>query len=163
MRAIVCVLVLFLQVCAYAAAEERPGATVVEVAAGTLSFPGDGTAGEAFGGGAMRFYVTPRISVGPEITFVQGSRHTHWIGTGNLTWDIAPGPIVPFVVVGAGVFQTRQSFVRGTFTSYEPAFTAGGGIRAAVGRRFTVGAEARLGWESHVRANGFVSVKLFGD
>ena len=160
MRTIVCVLILCLQICAYTAAEERPGATVVEVAAGKLSFPG---MGEAFGGGAMRYYVTPRISVGPEITFVNGSRHTHWIGTGNLTWDIAPGPIVPFVVVGGGVFQTRRSFVRGTFTSYEPAFTGGGGIRAAVGRRFTVGAEARLGWESHVRANGFVGVKLFGD
>jgi len=151
---------------ARAAAEERPNPTA-EVAGGTLLFADDGVVSEGFLGGAARFYLTPKISVGPELAGIWGDRHSHLMLTGNLTYDLVgsvngnPRPVTPFVVVGAGLFQTRERFFSAeTFTSTEGAFTAGGGVRARVGDVAFVGAEARVGWELHVRLNGLVGFRF---
>ena len=40
------------------------------------------------------------------------------------------------------------------------AVTAGGGIRALIGRRAFFGAEGRIGWEAHVRLNAIIGVRL---
>ena len=148
-----------------AAAQARPS-PVVEFAAGALFFPDDSTATEGFAGGTARFYVTPRVSVGPELSFVQGDNHDHLILTGNVTYDFI-GPengraarVTPFVVAGAGLFRTNEEFPSGPFSHNEGAFTAGAGVRALAGDRVTLGAEARIGWELHVRVNGFVGVRL---
>jgi hypothetical protein len=148
------------------AAQERP-APVIEFAAGALLFPDDGgTVPEGFGGGAARFYLTPRVSVGPELSFVQGDNHDHFILTGNITYDFVgprngrPARVTPFVVGGGGLFRTGEGFAAGDFSHTEGAFTAGAGVRARAGDRVTMGAEARIGWELHVRVNGFVGVRL---
>ena len=145
-----------------AVAQERPQ-PVAEIAVGTLVFP---EAVETFGGGTVRFYVLPRVSVGPEFTYVSGDRHSHVIWTGNLTFDVIRGPRgqrrwTPFLVAGGGLYQTREHFfTREVYTSTEGAVTAGGGVRGRVGRRVHVGAEARFGTEPHLRLNGFVGVQL---
>lgn len=145
--------------------QERP-APVIEVAAGAYLFPDDGeTMNEGFLGGAGRFYLTPQLSVGPELAYVSGDHHSHWILTGNLTFDFRrprngePASFTPFFVVGGGLYSTRENFFdRGYYTSYEGAFTTGGGIRGRAGRRVSLGAEARIGWEAHIRLNGFVAI-----
>ncbi len=148
-----------------AAAQERPR-PVAEFAAGTLLFADDGVVPEGFVGGAARFHASPRISVGPEISYVQGERHSHLMVTANMTFDLIgpaggePAPVTPFIVAGGGLFRTRQQFPREIFTSTEGAFTAGGGVRARVGKSIFVGAEARIGWEMHIRVNGMVGVRL---
>src|SRR5262245_23938606 len=107
---------------ASAAAQGRPGPTI-EAAGGALVFPDDATVTERFGGGTVRFYVTPRISIGPEFAFISGERHTHQMLTGNVTVDLlgAPAagsrPLTPFVVAGGGLFRTREEFPREIFTS----------------------------------------------
>ena len=136
----------------------------VALLVGFLAFPDDGVVKEGMGGGSARLQLTPRLSLGPELTFIQGQDHSHTMLTGNVTWDLrrAPSRIVPFVVGGGGVFQTRERFFRESFSSDDPAFTVGGGVRVAAGPRVTVGAEMRLGWELHLRTNGFVGIRLFG-
>jgi hypothetical protein len=147
-------------------AQERPQ-PVVEVAGGTLLFADDGIVAEPFVGGTARFYVSPRVSVGPEIAFVDGENHSHLMVTGNVTFDFLapvhgePRPLTPFALVGGGLFRTRESFPnQQDFTSKEGAFTAGGGLRVALGRRLVAGAEVRVGWELHTRLNGFVGVRF---
>jgi hypothetical protein len=147
-------------------AQERPD-PAVELAAGALLFADDGVVSEGFVGGAGRIYLTPRLSVGPEISYVNGDNHSHFILTGNVTFDLVhprsgrPRQVTPFVTAGAGLFRTREQFLGNeTFTSTEGAFTAGGGVRALVGRRVFVGAEARVGWELHIRLNAMVGVQL---
>jgi hypothetical protein len=168
-RAGVVVLVVLCAIFAWvrpASAEERPGPSV-EFAAGALLFPDDGIVTEGFAGGAVRFYVLPRVSIGPELAYVRGRYHSHLMVTGNVTFDFLapthgrPRSVTPYAVAGGGLFQTRERFPStGTFTSGDPAFTAGLGMRALVGRRVTVGAEARIGWELHLRVNGIVGVRL---
>jgi hypothetical protein len=149
-----------------AAGQGRP-APVVEFAAGSLFFPDNAVVAEGFAGGAARVYVSPRVSIGPEVAFVSGDNHSHLMLTGNATFDLVrpvggePRPLTPFVAVGAGMFQTRESFPNdAVFTHTEGAFTAGGGVRARVGKRVFVGAEARVGWELHLRLNGSVGLRL---
>jgi hypothetical protein len=145
-----------------AAAQDRPVAAV-EFAGGALVFADDGAVTEGFVGGSGRFYVSPRISLGPEVSFIQGDNHNHLMLTGNVTIDLAaPGDkVTPFVVAGAGLFRSNESFPNNTtFSHNEGAFTAGGGVRALVGDYVIVGAEARVGWELHTRFNGFIGVRL---
>ena len=148
-----------------ASAQGRP-AVALEFAAGKLSFPDDGVINEGLLGGAARFYLTPRLSVGPEFAYVNGDRHSHMMLTGNVTFDFLgpvngqPRRVTPYVVAGGGVFTTRDEFPRGPFWSSDPAFTAGGGFRALLGRSAFIGAEARIGWELHMRLNALVGVRF---
>ena len=145
-----------------AMAQTRPG-PALEFAAGWVGFADDGIVSERLVGGAARLYVLPRISVGPEIVYIDGDNHNHLTVTGNVTWDVGPTNtrrLTPFLVAGAGLFRTRESFFSGPFTSTEGAFTAGGGVRAPVGDRVTVGIDARVGWELHVRVNGLIGLRL---
>jgi hypothetical protein len=146
---------------ATAAAQESRRAAV-ELSAGSLLFPDDGLVTEGMVGGSARFHLLPRVAIGPELVFVQGSNHSHLVLTGNVTFDFL-GPtggreprVTPFAVVGGGMFQTRDQTPIGRATSSEGAFTAGGGVRALVADRLYVGAEARIGWELHLRFNGSV-------
>jgi hypothetical protein len=148
------------------AAQERPG-PVVEFTVAWMGFPDDGLVSESVGGGAGRFYVSPRISLGPEVAFIQGDNHSHLMATGNITVDLLSPVagsrarrVTPFVVVGGGLFQTRSRFSTGTFSSNEGAFTAGVGVRALVGDRVTVGVDTRIGWEPHIRVSGVVGIRL---
>ena len=159
-----------------AAAQNRPldsltlarakPAPVAEFAAGVLMFPDEGVVTEGFAGGAGRFYLSPRISVGPEVAYISGDRHSHLMLTGNMTFDfLRPEngqlrPVTPFAVVGGGLFRSRYIFPNEIFTHNEGAFTAGGGIRARMADRVVAGVEARLGWETHIRLNGFIGVRF---
>jgi hypothetical protein len=148
-----------------AAAQDRPSPSL-DLSAGWVGFADDGIVSEGMAGAAGRFYLSPRIALGPELVYIGGDNHSHLVVTGNLTFDlIAPAAgrapaITPFLVGGGGMFQTRESFANGDYSHTEGAFTAGGGVRAAVGPRLTVGVDARIGWETHLRINGVVGVRL---
>ncbi len=146
-------------------AQDRP-APALELAAGWVGFADDGVVSERPIGAAARWYLSPRVSIGPEVTFIAGESHSHQVVTGNLTFDfLAPRNgrprVTPFVVVGGGMFRTSEAFAfRPSYASTEGAFTVGGGMRVPINDRFAAGIDARLGWEPHLRLTGFVSVRL---
>jgi hypothetical protein len=148
-----------------ATAQQRP-APVLEFAAGQLLFADDGVVEEGFFGGDARIYVSPRVSVGPEVAVIFGQTHSHLMLTGNLTCDLlspvnaVPRRVTPFIVVGGGLFRTSEQFQSGSYSHNEGAFTAGGGVRIRIADNVAAGVEARLGWELHVRLNAVVGVRL---
>jgi hypothetical protein len=160
------VIALLVSPLARAAAAQDIPPPAVEFEAGWVGFADDGIVHESMVGGAARWYLRPRLGVGPELVYVSGSHHSHRIVTGNITFDLLspasgrPRPVTPFLVAGGGLFQTRETLTGGDFTSSEGAFTAGGGIRASAGDRVTIGIDARVGWELHLRVNGFVGLRL---
>jgi hypothetical protein len=145
--------------------QTRPG-PAGEFAAGWVGFADDAVISEGLVGGAARFYATPRVAVGPEIAFIKGKNHSHLMMTANLTVDLLsviagePPRVGPFIVVGGGLFQTRERFASGPFVSREGTFTAGGGVRIQLSGRMYAAAEARLGWETHLRVNGAVGFRM---
>jgi hypothetical protein len=148
-----------------AAAQERPR-IALELTPGWVGFADDGVVSEGLLAGSARFCLTPRLSVGPEISYISGRYHSHFVLTGNVTFDFLgpsngrPPRVTPFLVAGAGLFQTREQFFTGPYTSSEGAFTAGGGVKAHVGDNLIVGGEVRIGWEPHLRANGIIGVRF---
>jgi len=135
----------------------QDGAWVAEGTAGYAGFVDDATKNYWVAGGGFRRYLTPRLSVGPEVVVMGNSNlltDRHAIATGNVILDLYPRTVrrlTPFVVGGFGLFFSRDQVRNGPFWSNDPAFTAGGGIRARVGERVSIGAEYRLGWEPHHR------------
>ena len=152
-----------------AIAQDRP-APIVELEAGWVGFADDGIVSEMLIGAAARWYLGPRVSVGPELVYLSSEHHSHLIVTGNLMFDIrreqSGRDVIPFLVIGGGLFQTRDTyFTRSStyqvpYTSNEGAFTAGGGVRVIVNDRVTAGVDARMGWEPHVRVNGSIGIRL---
>ena len=149
-----------------ASAQER-GTTAIDVSAGWTGFADDGIVSEGAVGAAARWHVSPRVSIGPEFTFISGESHSHRVLTANVTFDLLSprsgrSRVTPFIVIGGGVFNTSESFAftGERFSSSEGAFTVGGGVRAPINDRVSLGADARLGWEPHIRLMAFASVRL---
>ena len=155
-----CLVIAGLAAATPASAQDRPSPSL-DLHAAWFGFADDGVVSEVGFGGAFRWYLHPRIAIGPEAIYIQGDNHHHFVLTGNLTVDLLPGrAIEPFIVVGGGLFQTYETFFGDAVTSSEGAFTAGGGVRAFVSDRVSVGVDARVGWETHIRVGGIVAIRL---
>jgi hypothetical protein len=117
-------------------------------------------------GGGARVYVTPRLSIGPEIAYLTGTsgalEASHLSVAGTLTFEAnrdASWPrIVPYLVVGGGYLRQKTVVGRGPgnpglapFISSEPTVSAGIGARINLGSRMFVAPEFRLGWEPESR------------
>jgi Outer membrane protein beta-barrel domain len=159
-------MVLLVGLAASALAQERPS-PAAEFQSGWVGFVDETPVHHALFGGAARIYLTPRLAVGPEIDYLRGPRTDRDLfATGNLTFDVRrprngqPPRVSPFVVAGAGL--GRHSFRFGTldYSHTEGAFTGGGGVRVWVTDRLYAAAEARFGWELHMRISGAVGVTL---
>jgi len=144
--------------------DARP-APALEFLAGYAGFADDATIDHGIVGAAGRVYLTPRLAVGPEFVYMRGPGSDRDLFlTGNLTFDVLPPRfgrprrVTPFLVAGGGFFQHSDRFGAFDFTSYEGAFTAGGGVRGWVTRRVYALADFRLGWELHARINAGIGI-----
>jgi hypothetical protein len=145
---------LILTLAVPASAQERP-APAIEGGVGY-----HGKVDEAFDNflavhGGARVFVTSRVALGPEITWLRGSRNDRdWIVTGNVTIDLLESSgrrVVPYAIAGAGWATMQTEVGTGAYRSSEFALTAGGGVRFALGRRVYIAPEVRTGWETHLR------------
>ena len=151
---------------AFAQSDARP-APAWEVLAGYAGFVDDATIDHAVFGTAARVYVTPRLAIGPELVYMRGPNSDRDLFlTGNVTFDVMPPRsgrpphVSPFLVAGGGFFQYSDRVGSFSFTSYEGAFTAGGGVRAWITDRVYALADFRFGWELHARVNAGVGIGL---
>ena len=124
----------------------------VEGAAGKSWFADDSAIEHTIGSAALRWMLSPRVSIGPEITYMKGPGSDRDLFlTSNITFDTRPSGITPFIVGGGGFFRHSDRFGRETFSSMEGAFTAGGGVRFPLRSGLYIAPEARIGWELHSR------------
>lgn len=148
------------------AAMPRP-APVAEISGGWAGFGDEGIVHHALGGLGVRSYLTRRLSIGPELQYMIGpDTDRDLIVTGNLVVDVLaptldrPRRTTPYLVIGGGFFRHSNRFFNETFTSTEGAYTAGFGVRTWVTERVFVAADARLGWEPHLRLAATVGIAL---
>ena len=142
-----------------ATAQQRPG-VALEGSPGWAGFVDNSTKDHRVVGGGARFYLTPRLALGPEVVYMRGpNTDRDLMLTGNLTFDLgrsgAAGPprLNPFLVAGGGLFRHTDDFNGVAFTSTEAAFTAGGGLRVFLTDRVYIAPEVRIGWELHLRTS----------
>ena len=148
------------------AQEMRPPASL-EIFAGHAGFADDATIEHAVFGGAARVYVTPRVSIGPEITYMRGPRDDRdWFFLGNLTFDVRhpqsgrPPRVSPFLIGGAGFFTHSDRVGTGIYTSGEGTFAAGAGTRVHITDRVYAVGDLRFGWEWHYRVTGGIGITM---
>ena len=98
-------------------AQDRPPVGL-EFSTGWAGFVDDATIHHGVFGGAARFYVTPRISVGPEFVYMVGPDDDRDLMlTGNVIFDVLrpidnrPRRITPYLLAGGGFFQHRDRFL----------------------------------------------------
>jgi hypothetical protein len=143
-----------------AAQDRRPIA--IEGAVGWAGFADDATKHHTVIGVGARLPIGRRISVGPEVFFANGSTEDDTFVLGSVWVDLGPSPeaarVVPYVVLGAGYMRHDQRFGGRQFSSGEGSFSAGGGVRGHLNDRLYVGADARIGWELHLRVTAHVGV-----
>lgn len=167
LRALLALALLLIAGNARAQSTEIRPAPAIEFLAGYAGFVDDATIDHAIVGAAARVYLTRRMAVGPEFVYMRGPREDRDLYlTGNLTFDVLPPSsgvprrVTPFLVAGGGFFQHSDRFGASDFTSYEGAFTAGGGVRGWISRRVYILADVRFGWELHARVNGGIGIGL---
>jgi hypothetical protein len=148
--------VLFVLICPiHTEAQDRDW--IAEGTVGYAGFVDDATKNYWVTAAGLRRYVTPRLSIGPEVVVMGNSNLVTdrlAMATGNVVFDLYPRAgrrLTPFVVTGFGLFFSRDQVRNGPFWSNDPSFTAGGGVRVQIGELVSIGAEYRLGWEPHHR------------
>jgi len=139
----------------------------VEIFAGHAGFADDATIEHSVFGGAGRIYLTPRISIGPEITYMRGPGDDRdWFFLGNFIYDFRsprsgrPPLVSPFVIAGAGFFTHSDRVGTGIYTSGEGTFAAGVGTRVHVTDRVYLTGDLRFGWEWHYRVTGGIGISM---
>jgi outer membrane protein with beta-barrel domain len=153
--------------CAAANAQSVRPPSSIEILAGHAGFADDATIEHSVFGGAGRVYLTPRISVGPEITYMRGPGDDRdWFFLGNLIVDVRsptagrPPRVSPFVIAGAGFFTHSDRVGTGIYTSSEGTFAAGAGASVHVTDRVYVMGDLRFGWEWHYRLSGGIGISM---
>jgi hypothetical protein len=107
--------------------------------------------GQIMGGGAARYYFTPRVSAGPEVLFMRACDrqvftfyHPRLTATIDLAMDLRQsGRIRPYLVAGIGV--VRHESRASTLSKIE--FNGGAGARFFVNDRLFIAPEFRAGGE----------------
>ena len=116
-------------------------------------------------GGAVRVYVTKRLSLEPEYLYMRRSEDDQdHVVTANVAYDFTDPTkrVVAYGIAGAGVLSNRGRVLRGDFLTRttrveEISFTtwtvsAGGGVKIFLTKKLFVSPELRLGREPTVRA-----------
>jgi hypothetical protein len=144
---------------------DEPPRAVVEGAAGWVGFGDDGIVHHTLLGLGARYYVTRRISIGPELQYMMGpDSDRDLVLTGNVVVDVLaptatrPRRTTPYLVLGGGLFRHANDFGGRSFSSTEGAYTAGVGVRTWLSPRAFLAGDARIGWEPHIRLAGVVGL-----
>jgi hypothetical protein len=140
-------------------------AAAIDIVGGYAGFIDEALVDHAVVSTTVRYYLTRRVSIGPELVYMVGPGDDRDLFlTGNLVFDFlgAAAPrspaVIPYVVVGGGLMRHSNRFGGRTSSGVEGAWTAGGGVRIRVTDRVYAIGEFRVGWEPHVRTTGGVSV-----
>jgi hypothetical protein len=158
-------LLILVLAAAPAAAQPADGTLAVDGLVGYAAFLDDAPIEHGVFGASTRVYLTPGLSIGPEVVYMRGPREDRDLFvTANLTYDFVPlrngrqGAFGAFVVAGGGAMRHRDRFGTTTFASWDCAVTGGAGVRVWATDAVYLLAEFRAGWEPHYRLNGGVGV-----
>jgi hypothetical protein len=116
-------------------------------------------------GGAVRVYVTKRLSIEPEYLYLRNSdRDQDHLVQPNVAYDFTDPTksVVAYGIVGVGVLHHQGRFFGNDFVTGQPRFfdtsfttwtaSAGGGLKIFFTKRLFVSPELRLGREPMLRA-----------
>jgi len=144
-----------------AGAQDRPP-PIFEAGGGYAGFIDESMINHAIVGAGARVYVTRRIAIGPEVTFMRGPDvDRDWVLTGNATIDLLAERdrrprAVPYVVASAGLLVNTDRVGTGLYTARGRTLTGGLGVRIKAGDRVFIAPEFRIGFEPTIRVGATI-------
>jgi hypothetical protein len=134
-------------------AQETPSRLAVDFSGGYAAFVDESAIGHFTLGGGVRWQLTPKVSVGPDLVFMRGPDDDRDVFlTGKVIVDFMPDRLVsPFVVADGGAMFHGDRYASGSFWGREGAVSGGGGVRINISPRVSIAPEFRIGWEPHLR------------
>ena len=140
-------------------AQESPSRLAIDISGGKSAFVDETPIGQTTIGGSVRWQLTPRVSVGPEVVLMRGPNDLREVFiTGKVIVDFMPHRLLsPYFVADAGAMLQGDRFASGPYWSKEGAVSAGGGLRLNISPRVSIAPEVRIGWEPNVRFGALVT------
>ena len=143
--------------------EITPRKAEAKVIFGGAAFDDD--TGHVLVGGAVRAYVTKRISIEPEYLFLRNTERDqdHLLGA-SVAYDFATDRtkrLVAYGIAGVGVLHHQSSFVSNDFTTWSAS--VGVGAKIFVTKKIFLSPEFRLGREPLIRATISVGYAFGGE
>ncbi len=103
-------------------------------------------------GVAARWYVSPRVSFGPELAFMIGRRRARELTlTGSMVVDFPRPEAAPFFVVSLGGSRFSDNYGGGGFVVHDAVLLLGGGVRVPLREGWYVAPEASIGGVGRAR------------
>jgi hypothetical protein len=164
MRIATAVVILLLVGALPVAAQTARPSPIVEFQTGYAGFIDESWIKRLVIGGAGRVFVSPRVAVGPEFFYLHASGNEHdWTLTGNVSFDLLrespTRAFTPYLVAGAGLLSQTTQVGTGPYTSKDATFSGGAGARIALGKRFFIAPEFRMGFEPEVRVGVAIGIR----
>ena len=161
-RSFVLIVILLLPAGAGAQSASPAPRLAADIVAGYAGFLDDEFIGHTVVSGTLRYQLTRRVSIGPELVYMVGpGEDRDLFVTGNLIFDFLLRPpgsrapsVNPYIVIGGGMMRHSNRFGDRAFSSVEGAWTAGAGARVWMTNRVYALGEYRVGWEPHTRLTG---------
>jgi hypothetical protein len=124
--------------------------------------------GQAMGGASLRFHATSRVSIGPEVLFVNPCDrqtftfyHPQMSGMLHLAVDLSEGSRVRPYLVGGGGFVRHRSSLSGRPATNRMEAAGGGGVKIFLSDRVFVAPEVQFGGRvAFVRVTGSLGILL---
>jgi hypothetical protein len=152
------VLVFTLVFATEARAQQEDLPWVADVIGGYTAFGDDGIIHHSVIGVSTRTRVSPRVWLGPEVTYMVGpGQDRDLLFTGTAMFDFRRSArVTPYGVVNGGLLQHSGGF------SSDAALilSFGGGVRIATTERCSIAPEFRMGFEPHMRMTVSVGCRL---
>jgi Outer membrane protein beta-barrel domain len=106
-------------------------------------------------GGSMRFYLSKRLSAGPQFLYMNGpDSDRDYSVVGNVAYDLITNKkFVLYAVGGAGILNHSERIGNTTFSDSEGTASGGIGAKLFVTERLFLAPEFRLGWEPLLSAS----------
>ena len=141
--------------CVAAAAQaETKGQTDLRLTAGYAGFIDEDLVDHAAIGSSLRYYLTPRLAIEPEVLFLIGpGNDRNWVIMPNVAFDLRrSGRAIPYVSGGAGLLHYRDQLSAGPPIATNSWTASGGaGVKLFLTERVFVAPEFRLGTEPLMR------------
>ena len=128
---------------------------------GWTTFLDEGPIDHFVSGGSVRFYISSRVGIEPEVLYLKGpgtDRDVTFIP--HVTFDFGRTPRRSFYVTGGVGFLRQSQTSPFRFTSTEWTTSGGIGMKYFLTDRLFIAPEFRIGFEPILRATGSIGFKF---
>jgi len=142
---------------AAAEAQQKPRPEI-KATAGWVGFIDEAFIDHGVVGGAIRYYITPRVGIESEVLYMAGpGSDRDFTLIPHVSFDfLRRQKVQPYVIGGAGWLHHSQKFGPLKFSNNDWVVNGGVGVKVFITPRLFVAPEFRLGFETTVRATGSI-------